>query len=871
VRDLRQSNQLSSTSTGSRVNRIILATIAAALLATASSVSAQTNETHTYSLGAQDALTGLQALAIQGNFQVFFTSDLVKGRKIQAVHGSFTAEDALSKALEGTGLTYRVTPEGTYIVEKGAQTSASMEAAPTESGVELHEIIVTATKRAASIQDVPLSITALTADEIDRRGLVGAEDYLRGIPGVNQATDFGGSSIVIRGLETSPNAQNGNSGTTVATYFGETPTTNTAGLTGNTNVDIKLVDIERVEVLRGPQGTSFGSSSLGGAVRTIPVAPNLQSFSAKVGASYSATSGTGGGNHMVQAVGNFPLVQDRLALRATAYQFQDSGFYRNRAGSDPAFQAAMASYGAQAFATDAEEVGDADFTGGRIAALFRATDNLRFTLTWLTQKTKFDGQARSGTGVYEQTLLQVAREHVLRGERGGVFDTDIDLANGVMEYDFGWADLLATVSHIESGTTWAMPMPTFPLRPWSQLAPSEHRETSGEIRLATRLEGAWNFLGGFYAEELDDRGRSNFIWYGDPAANNTCPACAGQLFIGETRNVNNMKQKAAFAEASWELLRDFTLTGGVRAYDYERTNQSDSSGPIFVVGGGTSPTTTLNGDASGTSFRGNLSYKLHDNALVYAGWSQGFRLGRPQVGLVPGLCDRDGDGVVDGTSTSIEATRFVESDEVDNFELGTKLTLMDNRLVIAADVYRIDWDGVPVRTAAPVAPLGCGSSYVANAGGAISEGVELQTNFQVTPALRVDLGGSRVNARLSKDAPALGAASGTRLPGSPRLNANFSMQYEFALGGYEAVVRADSIYVGSFYGDLLGNPATRAGDYVKVDASVRVTLRDLNVDLFVRNLTDADDFTFRGTVARQEFYGYRLRPRTIGLQLGYTY
>ena len=156
-----------------------------------------------------------------------------------------------------------------------------------EQEPSLSEIVVTATRRAENIQDVPLSIAAVTADDIAQRNFVSEEDYLRTIPGVNQVDEVGSSAIIIRGVETSPSFQNFASGPTVATYFGETSTTASAGLTGGSNVDIKLVDIDRVEVLRGPQGTTFGSSSLGGAVRIIPAAPKLDEFGGEVAANYS--------------------------------------------------------------------------------------------------------------------------------------------------------------------------------------------------------------------------------------------------------------------------------------------------------------------------------------------------------------------------------------------------------------------------------------------------------------------------------------------------------------------------------------------------------------------------------------------------------
>lgn len=728
----------------------------------------------------------------------------------------------------------------------------------------LEEIIVTASKRAESIQDVPISIAAITADEIDRRGLVSAEDYLRGIPGVNQTSDPVGSSIIIRGVETSPSYQNYSSGTTVATYFGETPTTNSAGLAANSTVDIKLVDIERVEVLRGPQGTAFGNSSLGGAVRIIPAAPKLGEFGGKIGIGYSSTAGYGSDNNMMEGVVNVPLIEDKLAIRATAYRFQDSGIYRNNASTDPMLQAAAAEYGAEAFANDERDVGASKFTGGRVSALFQPIEDFKLTLSYLTQKTEVNGNALANSGTFDQAVFQVAPEHVIRGERGAASDTDIDIGNLTLEYNFGWASLLATYSHIDSGalnnSSYSQATPIWPM---SYVQDGTHKENSGEIRLTSQFDGAWNFLAGVYAEELDDDAMYDYRWVG------TNPDTAlFDEFAGDYHDARNLKQVAAFTEVSWEFLPKFTLTGGARYYDFSRRSLVETTGPMFGE-----ESSALRAKASGSTFRGNLSYKPNDDTLLYASWSQGFRLGKPQPGLPSGLCDLNSDGLVDGTSNvTINSTGILESDKVDNYELGGKFQLFDDRLIISADVYLIDWTGVPFRVAAPQPPDGCGLTYNANAGGAVSKGFEFQANLYVTPALRVDFGASTIDAALSKDAPALDAFDGDRLPGSPKVNGNLAVQYEFDLLGYKAFVRADSIYVGRFYGDLQETRATEAGDYVKIDLSTRVTINDLNVDLYVRNLTDRDDYAFRGTYdAGRPYFGYRLRPRTVGLQVGYNF
>jgi len=857
---------------------------------------------------AQPIGAALNELAQASGMQILFYSDAVNALDTPALAGAFTPVAALERVLANTGLTYSYVNARTVEVHRQADANPtsgetslmqsvrstpltgnlrvsevvsgtqaqtdSRRADPPDSGTRrrnLEEVVVTAQKRTERLQDVPLSIAVVSARDIDRRGLVNSEDYLRGLPGVNQTDSGWGQSIVIRGTETSTESQTYNSGATVATYFGETPTTNTAGLGGGTSVDLKLVDIERVEILRGPQGTAFGNSSLGGAVRTIPVAPKLNRLEGKVAGGYSVTADTGGDNYNIQAVANFPIVDDRLAIRAVAYQYQDSGFYRNRAKSDAAFQTnVVARYAAQAFAADADEVGSYRALGGRIAALYQVSDDLRLTLTYTSQNTETDGFALSNSGVYEQTLLQVAPENVARGRKDGLFDTQIEIANATLAYDFGWADLLATYSYISGGSTNSLPFGFIGSNiPMSYGGSSNHLEHVGEVRLVTKLDGAWNFLVGLYSENLKDDVVWNYYWHGDPATNPTAP---GAHYMGVWPDTRDLQQIAAFGEVSWKLLSTLTLTTGVRAYGYDRNYRVDAVGALFGANGIHRLADT---DASDSNLRANLSYKPNDDMLLYAGWSQGFRLGRPQGGLPADACDPDRDGLIDGTSITLDSTGATHSDSVDSYELGSKLSLFDRRATISAAVFRTDWSDIPITQRV-------GSStcrvfvYGANAGTALLEGAELQGDYRITDALRISGGASWLDARLTRDVPAQNISKNSRLPGSPQFSANLGFQYDFQIGRYNASVRADSIYVGSFFGNLQESPSTQAGDYVKVDASARLEIGSLALDLIVRNLTNEDAFTFRGardttSAGVGEFYGYRLRPRTIGVQLGYSF
>ncbi len=892
-------------------------------------VPGQASDTYKLSIPAQPLAEALRILSATANEQLLFSDELVTGKQSAPLEGTYTTDQALEILLKGSGLVVDRTPSGVLLIKdksakQGSVSSLTKTSRQTngevnedrnfrvarndestdKAGVKPagspgenagaadrdskstgpQEIVVTATKRAENVNDVPISITVVGADDISQRGLVSSEDYLRGIPGVSQEGRMVGQAIIIRGLETSPASQNFSAGTTVATYFGETPTTNSAGTGGDTSVDIKLVDIQRVEVLRGPQGTAFGSSSLGGAVRTIPMPPNLDRLEGNVKASYGVTSGEGGGDNMAQAVVNIPLVREKLALRAVAYRYDYSGFYKNVAGSDAAFQAGpVAKYRAQAFASDDDDVGAQEFMGGRAAVLFQATDQWKITLSYLNQKTEMDGIGFAGfvgEPGYTQATFQLAPEHVRDGRTHGWVDTDIAIANMTTEYDLGWGRLTATYSDTKSGTDYGYPTAMVGGvtggNSWalSSGLDTEHRENNAEVRLATQLEGAWNFLAGVYREDTSDDYDFSFWFFGDPATNDICAACVGVRNIGLSTDRRQLEQTSAFGEVSWEMVKDLTLTGGVRRYDFERRISQDLRGPFY----GTSRSNTKS-EASGESYRANLSYKLNADTLVYASWAEGFRLGRPQAPLPAGICDTDNDGILDGTTgITIASTGILASDTVESYEIGTKLSFLERRLTISADVFRIDWTDVPVRalapggSAAPPGTVGCGRAYNANAGVARSEGVEFQATRQMNRAFRLDLGGGYIDATLLEDVVALRAHAGDRLPGSAKVNASLGLQYQFDIGGREAFLRADSIHVGSFYGNILESPDLRAGGYTKIDVNGGTAFGNLSVGLFVRNLTNRDDFSNRDTTpGLGPNFGYRLRPRSFGVQLGYSF
>lgn len=874
------------------------------------SLPVQSAEAYQLSIPAQPLTKALQAFATQSGLSLVHHAKVTEARIAPALEGAYTPEEALVLLLKDSGLRFvylndrtieiraardersgrvestsgapgsTVTPsfvlaQSVATLPVAAQASASASAAPASAQpeserIELETITVTATRRAERILDVPVSITALSGDVIEARGIRGMGDYLSTVPGVSFIESNSTShAVVIRGISTSPVSENFGAGTTVATYFGETPITNSAGLLGGSGVDIKLVDIERVEVLRGPQGTSFGNSSLGGAVRTIPKAPRLDDYEGEVAASYSQTAREGDDNQMIQGVFNAPLLQDRLALRVVGFKYDNSGMYHNVAGDDPVLQAYAASLGPRAvsLATNSDDMGREKHFGGRASLLFQATEALKLTLTYHYQESEQDGGSFSngfGDG-FGYSAFKIAPERGRRGAQDAAIDNRVGITNLTVEYGFSWADLVASVSNVDSESAWSFGAGLD--APYDNTAASPHDAFTGEARLVSKLQGPLQFVAGVFHEKLEDYDGETYGSLEIPALN---PFGDGvNSILGIYNTDRELTQNAVFGELSYDILENLTIRGGVRVYEFDREVRTESSGWFFGTELDDFNVNEVELSRSRESYMANITYKPTQETMIYASWSQGFRLGRPAPGLLPAVCDADSDGLVDGTDLSIASTRVIDSDTLDNYEVGIKQQLLGGRMAFDVSVYRIDWNGLPTNAIAT-----CGDAtygYVANAGEARSQGAEFQLSYRITPELQVDLGGSYTNAELTTNVPTLNAVKGDRLPASPEWIASLGVQQGFFVGAYKSFVRADAAYRGTFYGDLAQTPLTEAGGYVRVDAKAGTQISNVSVELFVQNLTNADDYVWRGVSNFDNGFGQIMRPRTIGLQLGYTF
>ena len=670
------------------------------------------------------------------------------------------------------------------------------------------------------------------------------DDYLRTLPGVNmQDRGAGQNSIVVRGIGSDPQLEDGN----VGVYFGETPiaglgTPSNTG--GSGNADIKLVDIERIEILRGPQGTLYGSGSMGGTVRIIPNSPNLEKLEGKLATRFSQTGEDGGSNTMIQAVVNVPLIEEKLAFRGVAYRFDTSGYIENVAGSQPTSGITNAvSLGG--VARDRDDIGNDEYTGFRATALWQATEALDVSLSHSQQKIEQDGTPEVNLDLsddYQQIRLNTG----VAGSSEESLANEINITNLVINYDFGWGNITSSSSWLDYEASLHADLshhPGFgntPIYAGNDLDWSIFVE---EARFTSQFEGSVQFLLGVYYEDKTRNFSGPWRWSGDPSLD-TGPALH---FVAE----NTLDQLAFFGELSYDLTERLKATLGVRHFDYDKQELS-----TFTFNGNiVFEDQFIDSEETGQTYKANLSYTLGDDTLLYGQWTEGFRLGR---GLLQNpQC----------VALGIFSPDQLDSDTSENFELGMKTTLLDGGVSVNAAIYRINWEGMPVSVPLPQ----CNSAAFFNVGESKSEGAELEIQARLVDNLQINMTASYGEATFTEDSP-LGN-SGDNLPGSADFNISIGVEYDFNVKQYEGFARIDYSYLSEYYNSI-AEVGQSAGNYGQINLKTGLKLEHASVDIFVNNLSNSNGLTWVESTSAG-FFGtnraYRIRPRTIGLNIAYHF
>ena len=700
----------------------------------------------------------------------------------------------------------------------------------------IEEVIVSASKRGdVSVMDIPASISVASGDLISKRGMVGMDDFLRSLPSTNFLDRGAGrNGIIMRGVTASPQDD-----IAVGVYIDETPVAGMGSLGGG-NPDLKYVDMQRIEVLRGPQGTLYGDGSIAGTVRVIPNAPDLSGFSAEIAGSASSTADLGGQNTMLRGVLNLPVVEDKFAIRVVGYDYDNSGYYKNIAGDNAAKKIVADEFGG---VVTSGEAGDDQYTGGRITALWQVSEDFDVTLSHMTQDIDQSGIPESMLAFGGKNRAPFQRQD----GSGEALTIDLDVTNLKMNLDMGSYELFSSTSIAESKTlqdrdlgAYFGPMLEVDDMPIYLADSAVAEQFTQELRLNTRLDGPLQFLVGAFYQDYKRTANQKLTFEGAPELDPD----GGELLFESTFG-DNLKQLAFFGEASFDLTEQLTAVAGVRHYDYEKDSPDENDG---VFNGGYSEG-FVESDDTGQTYKLSLNYRPDETTSFYGTFAQGFRLGGPQNEFPSTLCDTT--GIPDK----------IASDELDSFEVGAKFAFADGRATLNVSAFQVDWTGIPVKVI-----LDCDFEAFVNAGEAQSKGVEVDGQLLLADAWRIDYGMSYTQAELTADSAPLNAQSGDRLPGSPEFSASLGLQADFSMAGRPMFARADIAHIGEYYNNLQQS-GLAAGGFTTVNLSLGAEINDsVSVDLFARNLTNREGLTWIETELGDGRANY-IRPRTIGIEL----
>jgi iron complex outermembrane receptor protein len=636
----------------------------------------------------------------------------------------------------------------------------------TAPGSGLEEIVVTATRRTERLQDVPISVLAFSQEKLDAQGLKSIDDLSRLSPGVNfqrngmsSAGNYNdeGSDINIRGVDSTAGTS------TTGIYIDDSPIQTRHIGFGSINAFPALFDLDRVEVLRGPQGTLFGAGAEGGVVRFIAPEPNINK-SAGYARVDAATTDGGAPSYEGGAAFGAPIIDDVLAFRASV-SFRRDGGWVDRVGYSlsPNDTVALPTPVYNGNTTEAN-ANSSETTTARLAVKWKVSDTLEITPSIYYQRLQI-----SDTSAYWISLSDPASNVYRNGNFGTNPSNDAFTLSAVkVQWNFGFASLFSNTSFYDRNQNATSDYTQYLRATWNSfgelanvfpsagdngyaLFEDDQRNFYQEFRLASSDTDArivWN-AGLFFSHLsenvpesiIDQTLNPEVLSYFGP--NPPVPVCApptlpcpnGLIFNGPIDRVVD-KQIAAFGEVAFRLTDTFKATVGLRVSKVDYTGSVNATGPFL----GTTIITSSSATEKPVTPKAVLSWQPDHDNLVYVSGSKGFRPGGPNVG-VGSICQSN------LTSLGIsQVPPQYSSDNLWSYEIGSKNTFLDHRLQINTSLFYIDWNNIQQNVYLPV----CGEQFTANLGKAKSEGGDVEVLYRPVEALTFDLTAAYTDARLTK-------------------------------------------------------------------------------------------------------------------------
>jgi iron complex outermembrane recepter protein len=721
---------------------------------------------------------------------------------------------------------------------------------PATSGLDT--IVVTATRRKEPVKDVPLSVTVLSQDELDEKGIVGYEGLATETPGVvlNRASaNF--NNFTARGIAT--NGYGANLQSTVAIYLDELPISSNGN---STILDPSLYDVERVEFLRGPQGTLFGSGSLAGALRILTHAPDPNVFEASILTDLGVT-GSSSLRQRYNGMVNVPLVEDKLAFRFVGFSRDEEGYVDN-------------------IGTGIKKSNALESWGGRGTLLWEPTD--RLSIQWRYSR---EESTPKDSSLINPDLGMDTRN----SDRPDLFSGIMTNKNVTLNYQFDNANLTSSSTwsnfdalfHVDLAGTFSQAIP------FALDADAYDDTFVQETRLVSDTGGRFDWvLGGFYFKRQRDvdynyRSTQEFL---DGRGLTGLPDEYYQRF----QSYFISHEKALFGQMTYRFTDDMWVTGGLRygstdAQGFTRAGGYTSNYLTAALFGLTGPLTIapvaeavgVKADETGPSYSLSASWRPTPSTTTYFTVATGFRA--PVVNARAGSVS-----ALDPDDLVIPAG--AESDKLISYELGVKGRWLDGRLAANLALYMVDWNNIQVQANRVSDQV----QFATNIGGAYSRGLEFEIQAQPSQGWLIALNGAlnraRVDTLTAEEAAISGAVLGARLSG-PNVSGSLTVSRSFdwfrnSVGNASLAV----VYVGDYPGsfpNVPGNPGTTSptfdytDSYTIVNAGLAAYFDRMSIGLYIENLFDDRSVNY---VHPEAFIDGRygvVRPRTVGVRFGYKF
>jgi iron complex outermembrane receptor protein len=736
-----------------------------------------------------------------------------------------------------------------------AQTRAQAPAGA--QGAEVGELVVTAQKRDERLLDVPVQVTAVSAETLTKQNLVQLADIYTRVPGLQYS---GGrvTGLSIRGINSG-----GVANPTVAILVDDVPFGGSTGAGQPPIPDFDPATLDHIEVLRGPQGTLYGASSLGGLIKYVTKQPSTTDFSGRVEATGSTVKG-GDPGYALRGSVNVPIIQDKVGLLLSGFRRDDPRWLDNISTAPGAL---------------GNDVNKKQTYGGRVALLIKPTDDLAVTLTAMQQKFKqrYSDLADSNSTQVCAVCRVPSTGNTAVTAFDPIFNGDIHTLNvafsdansnfslytGRIAYNLHWADFTSitaygkadnVVNNDVTAVFGGLLLPSYTGGTSVGIAnANQTKKYSQEFRLSSQGSGKLEWLGGFFFTGEESKVPQTLTVY------TATGSAIEDSYVGS--GPQKYREMAGFGDVTYHFTDKFDLQVGGR---YAQNKQSSVMTITTTPRGANLGPSSINiarSDETAFTWLVTPSYHISPDMMVYARIASGYRPGGPNTGV-------------------LNAPATFDSDSVINYEAGFKGYLIPGKLSIDVAAFQIDWKDIQLSNTDAVSQL----TFLSNGGKARSRGLEAASTWRPMSGLTIDANAAYTQAELTQNLPVglntLKGQDGDRLPFTPKWTASLSAQKDFAIDAdINGFVGASYAYTGERMSIFQTNapaasrPRYSIPSYTSVDLRAGIEVRDeFEVTLFVRNLFDKDGIITsgnrNGTGAPTARF---VQPRTAGVTIARSF